>query len=73
MIGVRPAVTVHGRVKEIGRAAWDACAATSDYQANPFVAFDFLDILEDPAARWNAPAGGPGTSRSRTRRARSAG
>ncbi|HEX4182344.1 MAG TPA: GNAT family N-acetyltransferase [Caulobacteraceae bacterium] len=46
MIGVKPAVRIHGRIKEIGRAAWDACAAAPDYQANPFVAYDFLDALE---------------------------
>ncbi len=44
MTGVRPAVKVHGRVKEIGRLAWDACAATLEYQANPFVSYDFLEI-----------------------------
>lgn len=47
MTAVRPAVKVHGRVKEIGRTAWDVCAAAADYQANPFVSFDFLDILEE--------------------------
>jgi hypothetical protein len=46
VIGVKPAVRIHGRIKEIGRAAWDACAAAPDYQANPFVAYDFLDALE---------------------------
>ncbi len=47
MIGVKRAVTVHGRVKEIGRDAWDACASNSEYQQNPFVSYDFLDILEE--------------------------
>jgi predicted N-acyltransferase len=47
VIGVRPAVKLHGRIKEIGREAWDACAGAPDYQANPFVSFDFLDILEE--------------------------
>ena len=47
MTGVRPAVRVHGRVKEIGRATWDACAIASDYQANPFVSYDFIDIAEE--------------------------
>jgi len=44
--GVKAAVRVHGRIEEIGRDAWDACAANPDYQANPFVSFDFLDICE---------------------------
>ena len=47
MIGVRPAVKVHGRIREIGREAWDACAANPDYQDNPFISFDFLDMLEE--------------------------
>ena len=47
MIGVKPAVKVHGRIREIGREAWDACAATPEYQDNPFISFDFLDILEE--------------------------
>jgi predicted N-acyltransferase len=44
---VKPAVRIHSRVKDIGRAAWDACAASPEYQANPFVAYDFLDALEE--------------------------
>ena len=47
MISVKPAVSVHSRIREIGREAWDACAAHPDYQANPFMAFDFLDALEE--------------------------
>ncbi|MGH6971949.1 MAG: peptidogalycan biosysnthesis protein, partial [Caulobacteraceae bacterium] len=39
--------SVHRRISEIGRAAWDACAAAPDYAANPFVAYDFLDIAEE--------------------------
>jgi predicted N-acyltransferase len=39
---LKPAVRVHRRIAEIGRQAWDACAGS----ANPFVSFDFLDILE---------------------------
>ncbi len=47
MTSVKPAVRIHSRVKDIGRAAWDACAASPEYQANPFVAYDFLDALEE--------------------------
>ncbi len=47
MIGVKPAVRLHSRIKEIGREAWDACAGNPAYQANPFVSFDFLDSLEE--------------------------
>jgi len=44
--GVRPAAKLHGRIEEIGKDAWDACAGNPDYAANPFVSYDFLDILE---------------------------
>jgi hypothetical protein len=44
--GVKPAVKLHGRVEEIGKETWDACAGNPDYAANPFVCYDFLDILE---------------------------
>ena len=47
MIGVKRAVSVHGRVKEIGRDAREACAGNPEYQANPFISYDFLDILEE--------------------------
>ncbi len=47
MISVKPAVSIHSRIREIGREAWDACAANPDYNANPFVAYDFLDALEE--------------------------
>jgi len=41
---LRAEVSVHRRICEIGRAAWDACASHPDHAANPFVAYDFLDI-----------------------------
>ncbi len=46
-MGVKPAVRVHSRIKEIGREAWDSCAGNPAYQANPFVSFDFLDAVEE--------------------------
>jgi predicted N-acyltransferase len=36
-------ICVHDRVADIGREAWDACAAPS---GDPFVSFDFLDACE---------------------------
>jgi hypothetical protein len=39
-------VEVHGRIADIGREDWDRCATASQYAFNPFVSFDFLDILE---------------------------
>ena len=46
MSSLKAAVRVHRRIAEIGRDAWDACAARSDEPENPFVAYDFLDSLE---------------------------
>ena len=45
MTTLRAEVSVHRRVSDIGRAAWDACAYAPE--ANPFVAYDFLDIAEE--------------------------
>jgi len=46
-MALKAEVSVHRRIAEIGKRAWDACAAAPDYQANPFVAYDFLDIAEE--------------------------
>jgi predicted N-acyltransferase len=46
-MALKAEVSVHRRISEIGKDAWDACAAAPDYQANPFVAYDFLDIAEE--------------------------
>ena len=45
MTALKAEVEVHQRITDIGRTAWDACAGA--YPANPFIAFDFLDILEE--------------------------
>ncbi|WP_439478436.1 GNAT family N-acetyltransferase [Brevundimonas sp.] len=47
-------IQVHNRVADIGREAWDACAAPT---GDPFVSFDFLDACETsgsavPAEGW---------------------
>ena len=39
-------VSVHRRIEEIGRTAWDDCARSPDFGGNPFVSYDFLDVLE---------------------------
>jgi len=39
-------VRVHRRIAQVGRRAWDACAQGAG-PANPFVSYDFLDILEE--------------------------
>ena len=43
---LKTAVTVHRRIAEVGREAWDACAGNPAYAGNPFVRFDFLDAVE---------------------------
>ena len=58
MTGVKPAVTIHSRVEDIGRQAWEACATNPAYHANPFVSFDFLGALE--ASECAAPSTGWG-------------
>ena len=47
MTALKAEVQVHGRIADIGREAWDRCATASHYAFNPFVAFDFLDVLEE--------------------------
>jgi uncharacterized protein len=44
---LRAEVSIHRRVSDIGRAAWDACANHPDHAGNPFIAYDFLDIAEE--------------------------
>jgi predicted N-acyltransferase len=44
---LKPQVRVHSALAEIGKEAWDACNAASDYGHNPFTAYDFLSALED--------------------------
>ena len=59
MIGVKPIVHAHGRIAEIGRDAWEACAGNPAYQANPFVSYDFLDILEESGCAVERTGWGP--------------
>jgi len=46
-MGLKAEVRVHRRIAEIGRNAWDGCAGAAGSPANPFVAYDFLDALEE--------------------------
>lgn len=43
MTSLKAAARICRRIAEVGREAWDACAGAG----NPFVSFDFLDILEE--------------------------
>ncbi len=53
-MNLRPAVKVNRRIADIGRAAWTACAA-----GNPFVSFDFLDVLEQSGCAVERTGWGP--------------
>ncbi|CAN5372002.1 GNAT family N-acetyltransferase [soil metagenome] len=44
---LKPQASLRTGVRDIGRAAWDACLAAPEYAANPFVSFDFLSALEE--------------------------
>ena len=59
MTGLKATVTVHRRIAEIGRAAWDACAAHPEHAGNPFVSFDFLDCLEESGCAVERSGWGP--------------
>jgi hypothetical protein len=57
--GLRAEVSVHRRISEIGKTAWDACASASDYADNPFISFDFLDALEEAGCAVERTGWGP--------------
>jgi len=56
---LKAAVRVHRRINEIGRPAWDACAGAPAHQGNPFIAYDFLDILEESGCAVERTGWGP--------------
>jgi predicted N-acyltransferase len=58
-MGLKPAVRIHRRIAEVGREAWDACAGNPAYAANPFIAYDFLDILEESGCATERQGWGP--------------
>jgi predicted N-acyltransferase len=58
-VKLEPAVKVHRRIAEIGRDAWDACAANPAYLGNPFIRFDFLDSLEEAGCAVERTGWGP--------------
>ena len=53
---LKPALTVSRRIAEIGREAWEACAAPT---GNPFVSYDFLDIAEEAGCAVERTGWGP--------------
>jgi predicted N-acyltransferase len=58
-VSLKPAVRIHRRIAEIGRDAWDACAANPAYAGNPFVSYDFLDIVEEAGCAVERAGWGP--------------
>jgi hypothetical protein len=52
-------VSVHRRIAEIGREDWDRCADTGRTAYNPFVAYDFLDALEESGCAVERTGWGP--------------
>jgi predicted N-acyltransferase len=48
-----------GRIAEIGKADWDACACNPAYAANPFICFDFLDAAEESGSAVERTGWGP--------------
>jgi len=58
-VSLKAAVSVHRRVAEIGREAWDACAGNPAYGDNPFVSYDFLDIAEESGCAVERTGWGP--------------
>ena len=55
-MSLKPAVRVNRRIADIGKAAWEACAAPS---GNPFVAYDFLEVLEQSGCAVERTGWGP--------------
>ncbi|MES2894417.1 MAG: GNAT family N-acetyltransferase [Pseudomonadota bacterium] len=58
-MNLKAAVKVSRRIAEIGRESWQACAANPAYAANPFMAFDFLDIAEESGCALERAGWGP--------------
>ena len=58
-MSLKASVRIHSRISDIGRDAWDACAANPDYSANPFISYDFLNILEESGCAVERSGWGP--------------
>jgi predicted N-acyltransferase len=56
--GLKSSVRVHRRIAEIGRHAWDDCAPSGSAY-NPFISYDFLDILEESGCAVERTGWGP--------------
>ena len=57
MTGLKAEVRIHRRISEIGATAWNACAQRRPY--NPFISYDFLDILEQSGCATEREGWGP--------------
>ena len=58
-MSLRQAVSVHRRIGDMGRDAWDACATHPAYAGNPFMRFDFLHSLEESGCAVERAGWGP--------------
>src|SRR5690606_14876851 len=54
--GMNFTLKVHGRIAQIGRDAWDACAGPT---GDPFVTHDFLNACEEAECAVEAQGWGP--------------
>ena len=59
MTGLKAEISVHRRIADIGREAWDSCLAPAEYRSNPFVSYDFLDCLEQSGCAVERAGWGP--------------
>jgi predicted N-acyltransferase len=57
--GAASSASVHRRIAEIGREDWNLCAAAGGGAPNPFVAYDFLDCLEESGCAVERTGWGP--------------
>jgi predicted N-acyltransferase len=58
-VSLKAAVTIHRRIAEIGRQAWDTCADNPAYAGNPFIRYDFLHAAEEAGCAVERTGWGP--------------
>ena len=58
MSGLKASVRVHRRISEIGKHAWNDCVPQGSAY-NPFISYDFLDIVEESGCAVERTGWGP--------------
>ncbi|MDB5429256.1 MAG: hypothetical protein JWP35_372 [Caulobacter sp.] len=58
MSGLKASVRIHRRISEIGKHAWNDCVPQGSAY-NPFISYDFLDILEESGCAVERTGWGP--------------